>query len=92
MRETKVERYLRQKTEQLGALCTKCTSPGTNGMPDRIVLWDGRIWFIELKAPGKKPRKLQEYIHGEIRKQGFEVRVMDSLEDVEEFIDEICTT
>lgn len=92
MREAKVEKYLKQKTEQLGALCLKCTSPGTNGMPDRIVLWKSKIWFIELKAPGKKPRKLQEYIHEEIRSQGFQVRVMDCLEDVEEFIHEICTT
>lgn len=91
MRESKVENYLKRKTEQIGGLCLKCSSPGTNGMPDRIVLWRGRIWFIELKAPGKRPRKLQEYIHSEIRGQGFQVRVMDCLEDVEEFIHEICT-
>lgn len=56
-----------------------------------MVMLHGRIWFIELKAPGKRPRKLQEHIHSEIRKQGFPVYVMDSLEDVEEFINEICT-
>ena len=91
MRESKVEKYLRDKTEQLNGIYFKFSSPGTNGVPDRIVLLNGKVYFVELKAPGKKPRKLQLYIHEEMRKRGFKVWIIDDLEGVKKFIDEICT-
>lgn len=92
MRESKVEQKLREKVEQLNGMYLKFSSPGTNGVPDRIILLDHKVYFVELKAPGKTPRKLQTYIHKEIKKQGFTVRVVDSLEGVEEFIHEIHPT
>jgi len=92
MREAKVENYLKEKTEQLNGMYLKFSSPGTNGVPDRIILLNEKVYFIELKAPGKKPRKLQQYIHKEMKKQGFDVTVIDSLEGVEKFIHEIQTT
>lgn len=91
MREAKIELELKEKTEQLGGICLKCSSPGMNGIPDRIVLYRGRIWFVEVKAPGKRPRKLQEYIHKQIKAQGFDVRTLDSLKGVADFIYEIQT-
>lgn len=89
MRESKVERELKKKVEQLGGMYLKFNSPGTNGVPDRIVLLKGRIYFVELKAPGKKPRKLQTFIHSEIKSQGFEVHIIDNIEGAEEFIERI---
>ena len=87
MRESKVEQELKKKVEQLEGLYLKFNSPGTNGVPDRIVLLKGQMYFVELKAPGKKPRKLQSFIHNEIRSQGFEVHIIDNLEGVAEFIE-----
>ncbi len=89
MRESKVEQELKKKVERLGGLYLKFNSPGTNGVPDRIVLLKGQMYFVELKAPGKKPRKLQSFIHNEIRSQGFEVYIIDDLEGVVRFIHEI---
>ncbi|HCO18983.1 MAG TPA: VRR-NUC domain-containing protein [Tissierellales bacterium] len=89
MRESKVEQELKKKVEQLEGLYLKFNSPGTNGVPDRIVLLKGQMYFVELKAPGKKPRKLQSFIHNEIRSQGFEVHIIDNLEGVAEFIERI---
>lgn len=89
MRESRVEHELKKKVERLGGLYLKFSSPGTNGVPDRIVLLKGQMYFVELKAPGKKPRKLQSFIHDEIRSQGFEVHIIDNLEDAAEFIEGI---
>ena len=44
------------------------------------------MFFIEAKATGKKPGKLQEYIHEKLRKFGFDVIVPDSREDVVEYL------
>ena len=61
MREKKIEQSLVRAVRAAGGLCPKWVSPGLDGVPDRIVLLPGgRIAFAELKAPGKKPRPLQE--------------------------------
>lgn len=52
-----------------------------SGIPDRLCLFPrGRVVFVELKAPGKKPRKLQEVMHSRLRALGFRVEVIDSKE------------
>lgn len=86
MQEAKIEKYIKEKIEKLSGMYLKFTSPGTNGVPDRIVLLAGQIRFVELKAPGKKPRKLQRYIHEQIKEQGFDVWVIDSISGADEFI------
>lgn len=47
------------------------------GWPDRILLYRGHVLFIEYKQLGEKPTALQEYLHEQLRKQGFEVHVID---------------
>ena len=61
MREKEVEQKLVKAVKLAGGFCIKFTSPGFDGVPDRLVLLPkGRMAFIELKAPGKKPRALQK--------------------------------
>jgi len=91
MRESKVEEYLKEKVERLNGMYLKFSSIGTNGVPDRIILLEGKVYFVELKAPGKTPRKLQKFIHAEMLKRGFKVHVIDDLGGVVRFINEICT-
>lgn len=88
--ESKIEQRLKKEIEKIGGKALKLVSPGMSGMPDRIVLIpDGKIFFIELKAPGKKLRALQEYRAKELRTLGFKVRVIDSIEGVDLFIREV---
>ena len=89
MRESRIEKLLINEVKKLNGLCFKCSSVGFNGLPDRMVLYQGKLYFVELKAPGEKPRKIQLHVHNLIRQQGFEVRIIDSLEDVEAFVKEI---
>ena len=47
-------------------------------MPDRIVLMpEGKIAFVEVKAPGKHPRPLQTARHKLLRGLGFSVFILD---------------
>ncbi len=78
MREQRIEQKLVKAVKAAGGLCLKFVSPGTAGVPDRIVLLPGgRIGFVEVKAPGKVPRPLQAARHAQLRKLGFEVYVLD---------------
>ncbi|MEY8416693.1 VRR-NUC domain-containing protein [Tissierella praeacuta] len=60
-------------------------------MPDRIVLYNGKCYFVELKRPGEDLRPLQKVVKKRFRELGFEVYVIDSIEKVGEFINEIYT-
>ena len=92
MLEKSIEKKLTDAVKKRGGLAPKFVSPGMDGMPDRIVLMPGgRLAFVEVKAPGKKPRPLQEARHRMIRRLGFKVYVLDSVEEIERIIDEIRT-
>ena len=90
MREKTVEQQLVKAVKQCGGICPKFTSPGYDGMPDRLVLLPhGRMAFVEVKAPGKKPRPLQINRHELLRKLGFKVFILDEPEKIGGILDEI---
>lgn len=79
VRESYIERKVCEYAKEKGVLVFKCT--GHKGIPDRIFLYQGRVFYIEFKAPGKKPTVLQERVHRKIREQGIMVFVIDNIED-----------
>ena len=86
MLERTIEAALVRRVKALGGTCEKFTSPGRRSVPDRVVtLPEGRIIFVELKAPGKKPTELQERDHQRRRDLGCDVRVIDSMGAVDAF-------
>ena len=90
MREKIIEEKLIKAVQQNRGVCWKFTSPGTAGVPDRIVLMPGgRIAFVEVKAPGEKPRPLQLSRHRLLRRLGFQVYVLDALEYIDKIILEV---
>ncbi|RKO63243.1 VRR-NUC domain-containing protein [Caldibacillus debilis] len=89
MRERDIEEYLRNQVKKAGGKAYKFVSPGNDGVPDRLVLFPGgRVYFVELKAPGKKPRPLQIKQMRDIASFGCNVRAIDSKEGVDAFIRE----
>jgi len=93
MLEKEVEKKLGTEVKKQGGWSLKFVSPGFDGMPDRIVLLPGgHIGFVEVKAPGKKPRPLQKNRHMLLRKLGFKVYVLDSPDKIGGIIDDIRTT
>ena len=92
MRERVIEQCLVKAVKARGGMCPKFTSPGMDGMPDRLVLLPhGRFCFVEVKAPGEKPRPLQAYRHRQLRRLGIKVYVLDDAEQIGGIIDEIRT-
>ena len=90
MREKIIEEKFTKAVKQKGGVCWKFTSPGTAGVPDRIVLMPkGHIAFVEVKAPNQKPRPLQLSRHRLLRSLGFKVYVLDALEDIDKIILEV---
>lgn len=87
MREKEIEMYLVKRVKSLGGLCYKFTSPNGAGVPDRIVILNGRLHFFELKATGQKPRPLQVIQIERLRFQGQIVRVADSKEKIDEYLE-----
>ena len=90
MREKIIEKELVKAVKAMGGIAPKFTSPGFDGMPDRLVLLpSGRMGFVELKAPGKKPRALQMARHRLLRRLGFKVYVIDEINQIDSVLEEI---
>lgn len=90
MRESEVENYLCDKIKKIGGLSLKLNSTSMAGLPDRLVLLPGgQVYFIELKAPGQKPRPLQVAVHKRLSKLNFNVLVIDSKQGVDSFIKKV---
>ena len=86
MLERDIEKAFTRKVVSMGGMAEKFTSPGRRSVPDRLVtLPGGRIVFAEIKAPGKKPTKLQQRDHDRRHALGAEVVVIDSKDAVDAF-------
>lgn len=86
-RERDVERSLIRSVRKAGGLCLKFISPGWSGAPDRVCLFSGgKMFFIEVKKPGERPRPLQLKRHEQLRKLGFNVYVIDGKEQIDDLI------
>lgn len=84
--EHEIENYLVKRCKEEDILCFKMVSPSNAGIPDRLLLKDGRYIFVELKAPNKKPRKLQIFTINKLKKYGAEVYISDSKFSVDRII------
>jgi len=82
--EKDVENLLIREIEKVGGQALKFTVPGKTGMPDRLILIPGgKVMFVEVKAPGEKPRPLQEKRMKDLEKLGFKTLVVDSYTSIE---------
>ncbi|MDE6995033.1 MAG: VRR-NUC domain-containing protein [Lachnospiraceae bacterium] len=90
MREKTIEQKFVAAVRAAGGLALKITSPGFDGVPDRIALLPGgKMAFVEVKAEGKKPRPLQLARHRLLRRLGFQVYVLDDESQIGGMVNEI---
>ena len=90
MLEREIEKALVRQIRNHGGIAPKLTSPNNAGMPDRlIILPPGKVCFVELKAPGKKPRPLQVRQMERLTQLGCMVRIIDHPNQIQELIHEI---
>lgn len=86
--ENHVEGYLYDRVTAEEGMCLKFES-GINGVPDRIIILNRHTLFVETKARGKKPRRLQDIQFDRMRRAGADVRVIDTRELVDDLIAEL---
>ena len=90
LRESVIERNLVTEVKKRGGLAVKFVSPGLDGVPDRLVLFPGgKMAFVELKAPGKNMRPIQEKRARQLTAVGFRVYCVDNKEMIGGVLDEI---
>lgn len=91
MMESSIEKKVCEFAKRHGVLSVKLAGPNDRGKPDRMFLYNGRVVFIEFKAPGKKPTPLQERWIDTLRALGFSANYVDNAGDgiilVRELID-----
>ena len=89
MLEKDIEKIFTADIKRAGGKAFKFTSPGNDGVPDRIVMLpDGRIVFVELKTDTGKLSRLQELQCRQIAELGQTVRVLHGLAEVRDFFRE----
>ena len=92
MRESSLERRIKRYAESKNCFFWKFVAPGTKGVPDRIIITpDGVTGFMEIKAPGKKPREIQEHRMQQIRSKGLAATWASNYELAVAFIDGLCS-
>ena len=78
--ENSIEKRLVTEVERVGGWCLKLPAIHNAGLPDRLCLFPGgEVVFVELKAFGKKPRKIQTLMHQNLKAMGFRVLVIDTI-------------
>ena len=91
--EKTIEQKLVSAVKAVGGIAPKLTSPGFDGMPDRLVLLpNGKVGFVELKAPGKKPRPIQLSRIKLLRRLGFKAYILDDEKEIGGIINDILST
>ena len=86
-----VEQYLRVQVLDAGGVCHKFLSTRA-GVPDRIVVLNGRTLFVEVKAPRTgRLSKLQIIQIRRLEAAGADVRVVNSTAGVDALITELLS-
>lgn len=89
--EKDLEAVLVHRIRALGGQCLKWVSPGTRGVPDRILLLPGgRIAFVEMKRPaGSRVDPLQKYWSQALANLGFLVYTIRTEAELRRVLEEL---
>ena len=86
VRENKVERHLDLKVKSIGGITRKWISPGHDGVPDRIVIFNSIVWFVEVKTIDGEFEPSQPREHKRLRDCGANVVTVYGERGVDRFV------
>lgn len=78
LQESIIQKQVKHTYEQHGWLVNKIIQSTLNGWPDLQCHKDGVTLFIECKGSRGKVSEIQAYRHQQLRKQGFEVLIINN--------------
>jgi hypothetical protein len=73
MKESLIQKKIKETHEKDGWIVIKLIQTTLNGVPDLLLIKNGRAVFVEVKQPSKKSTPLQEYVQNKIREKGIDV-------------------
>jgi hypothetical protein len=87
-KEYVIEKYLVDAIKERGGFCPKFNDVGRRGAPDRLVIVPNNpVHFVELKRPvGGYVAPWQKRYHEQLRVCGQKVWVLNSIEQVDDFL------
>lgn len=83
MRESVIEKHLSTSIKALGGMCIKLQGIG---LTDRLVLMNGKCFFVELKRENGKLSAVQQVMQRKLRACGMTVVTLYSKEEIDEWI------
>lgn len=87
MLESVSEKKLKREIEGVGGLCYKFTSPGRQGVPDRVcIIPGGHVVFVEMKQENGSLRPLQRAEIARMKERGADVWVVYGNTGVDAFM------
>jgi hypothetical protein len=89
MIESQLERKFVRSVKDAGGVTYKWVSPGTLGVPDRIVIYNGRVLFVELKTETGRLSPIQLYVHAILARNGAEVHIIRGEKQLDAFIESL---
>lgn len=89
MGEKQIEKWLGDEVKKRGGLYYKFVSPGNAGVPDRIVVLNGKIYFVELKTTIGRMSARQCQQRRKLKAAGADVRLLFGMYDAERFLEEV---
>ncbi len=84
MRESPIQTAVCNYATSLGWMVFRFT---IRSHPDRMFIRNGKFFFIEFKATGKKATRLQAHTIKKIQAQGFQVYVVDDIDQGKGIVD-----
>lgn len=90
MLERTVEEHFVSRAKHYGAVSRKIKYIGRRDATDQLLVMCSRVFFVELKRPKGKPRASQVREHERLRAVGADVRVLDTIEAVDAFFQEVA--
>ena len=92
MRESTIEQAVCAYAKAKGCLSLKLAGQNQKGQPDRMFLHQGRVLFVEFKAPGKRPTALQARWLDRLADHTFHAACCDDIAAGKRLIDMITAT
>ncbi len=86
--EQSIEKYLCRKVKEAGGMAIKLV-PNPAGIPDRLIVSNGKCYFVELKTDGGHVEPIQLAMHRRLHKLNQKVFILWSYEDVNWFMSEV---
>ena len=83
MKESALELKFKKACEKRGYVCLKLDARGNAGVPDRLVVGERAVLFVEVKKDRQaKPSKLQSFVARQLKQRDHYVLILDDESEI----------